>query len=343
MFFIARLASLAFALLFASPAFSIEKKCDPAPPDVATLKELRPGFHKVDGALARFDPCHSSVNFSTPSFFSPKLAEKPPLMIIAHGGGGLGLAEKEMASRMNANGVAALVFDAYELNGFNHKGTPLFVSGVSNESRQRMIYKSTFFAYKWALEQGETIDTTRIFINGLSNGGAVAVNMAGRVDPKHVRMVFAEGAPPTGLGFPDQLTVPLWLIFGKLDNYGGKTEDDWMLTRTDPCHLNVDYNRFAPKLAPAGVSKRCNPFSNPHDMVISPKDWYEQIRAQGQPVELHLYDDAAHGILLGRISKKKVVYGKGPTALHRFAWTGSEPHVPDRFIEDLVKAIKSTY
>lgn len=338
-----RLATLALALLFASPAFAIEKKCDPAPPDVAVLKEIRPGFHKVEGVLAKFDPCHASVSFSTPSFFSTKLAEKPPLMIIAHGGGGLGLAEQEMAKRMNANGVAALVFDAYELNGFKHKGTPLFVSGVSNESRQRMIYKATFFAYKWALEQGDTIDTTRIFINGLSNGGSVAVNMAGQVDPKHVRMVFAEGATPTGLGFPDQLTVPLWLIFGKLDNYGGKTEDDWMLTRTDPCRLNVDYNRFAPRIAPAGVAKRCNPFSNPTDMVMTPQAWYEHMRAQGQPVELHQYEDAAHGILLGRINKKKVVYGKGPAAQHRMAWTGSEPHVPDRYIEDLVKAIKSTY
>lgn|GEM_PF-6268363 len=118
-----RLATLVLALLFASPAFSVEKKCEPAPPDVAVLKELRPGFHKVEGVLAKFDPCHASVHFSTPSFFATKLADKPPLMIIAHGGGGLGMAEQEMAKRMNANGVAALVFDAYELNGFKHKGT----------------------------------------------------------------------------------------------------------------------------------------------------------------------------------------------------------------------------
>ena len=86
-------------------------------------------------------------------------------MIIAHGGG-VGLSETEMANRMNARGVVTLLFDAYELNGFNYKGTNLFVSGVSNESRQRMIYKAAFTAYQWAIQQGDKIDTSRILSMG---------------------------------------------------------------------------------------------------------------------------------------------------------------------------------
>lgn len=35
--------------------------CKPAPKDVATLKEIRPKFFTVEGPLAEFNPCHSSV------------------------------------------------------------------------------------------------------------------------------------------------------------------------------------------------------------------------------------------------------------------------------------------
>ena len=103
-----------------------ESDCLPAPPGVAQLVELRPGFHRVDGPLADFNPCHRSVQFSMPGFFADKLAEKPPLIIIAHGGGGPGGAEQEMVRRMNSRGVATLLYDAYEMNGFQYRGTPLF-------------------------------------------------------------------------------------------------------------------------------------------------------------------------------------------------------------------------
>lgn len=332
-----------FFLAFSGSANAADKKCNPPPTDVARLVEIRPSYHRVDGNLAEFDPCHSSVHLSMPRFFAKKLGEKPPLMIVAHGGGGLGLAEKEMASRMNAEGVASLVFDAYELNGFNYRGSMLFVTGVTNESRQRMIYKAAFTAYKWAIKQDDIIDTSRIFINGLSNGGSVAVNLAGSVDPKYVRLVFAEGASPTGIGFPDKLSTNLWLIYGKLDNYGGKNEDDWMFTRSDPCRFNVDYNEIAPDIAPVGIAKNCSSLQNPEGMVMTPKSWYEKLKSQGQTLELHEYDNAAHGILLGRINRKQITYGKGPSGIVRFAWTGSEPDVPNLYIKDLVKAINATY
>ncbi len=331
------LACLPISFPLASSALAQNKACNPAPPEVAKLIEIRPSYHIVQGPLAEFDPCHSSVDLSMPSFFADKLGTKPPLMLIAHGGGGAGMAEKEMARRMNAQGVATLLFDAYELNGFKYRGSMLFVNGVTNESRQRMIYKAAFTAYQWVAKQ-DSIDTTRIFINGLSNGGSVAVNLAATVDPTHVRMVFAEGASPSGLGLPDQLKVPLWLIYGKLDNYGGKTADDWMLSRTDPCSFNVDFFMTA-----AGTSKRCSSLFNPQDMVITPQAWADELKSRGQPIEIRHYEEAAHGILLGPINRKQVTYGSGPMAKVRYAWTGSGSGVPERFIQDLMTAIKASY
>ena len=107
------MALMIFVAMTATPQWSwAQNDCVKNPPNVANLVETRPGFHRVTGPLAEFNPCHSSVELSMPGFFSDKLAEKPPLMIIAHGGNGPGGAEKEMVRRMNSKGVATLLYDA---------------------------------------------------------------------------------------------------------------------------------------------------------------------------------------------------------------------------------------
>ena len=324
------------AMLFVTSAHA-QSDCRPAPTGVAQLLEIRPGFHRVRGPLAEFDPCHRSVQLSMPGLFADKLADKPPLMIIAHGGNGPGSAEQEMVRRMNARGVATLLFDAYEMNGFQYRGTSLFLTGTTNESRQRMIFKATLGAYHW-IRQNARIDTTRLYIHGLSNGGSVALNMAAVVDPAHVRMVFSEGAPSAGIGMPDQIRVPLKMVFGKIDNYGGRTADDWMHLRTDPCVVNQPAEGAAP-----GTAQRCSLQVNPTVQGPSPFQWGEQLKAEGQPVEFWFYDEAAHGLLAGPIDRGMRTYGSGPTASQRFGWIGASSSAASRFVADLMKAIKSSY
>jgi dienelactone hydrolase len=324
-------------LFFMYGASMAQNDCRPSRPDVARLIEIRPGFHRVDGPLAEFNPCHRSVQLSLPGLFADRLGDRPPLMIIAHGGNGPGAAEREMVRRMNSRGVATLLFDAYEMNGFQYRGTPLFLTGTSNESRQRMILKVTRGAYSWALQQ-MTVDTSRFFIYGLSNGGSVALNMAAVVDPAHVRAVFAEGASPTGIGMPDRVRVPLKLVFGKLDNYGGRAEDDWMHTRTERCALNRPS-----ELAAAGTAQGCSAFVNASDFTPSPQAWGERLRSEGQPVDFWFYDDAAHGMLAGWLEKGTRLYGSGPTAQRRYGWVGASPDAADRFMADLLRIIRGTY
>jgi hypothetical protein len=71
----------------------------------------------VEGILADFDPCHRSVQLSMPSIFAKKRGEKPPVVIIAHGGGGVGSYEREFSKLMNRSGFATLLYDAFEMNG----------------------------------------------------------------------------------------------------------------------------------------------------------------------------------------------------------------------------------
>ena len=320
-----------------SSAAVAQTDCRPSGPETAQLVEIRPGYHRVTGPLAEFDPCHRSVQLSLPTFFADRLGDKPPLMLIAHGGNGPGVAEQELARRMNARGVSTLIFDAYEMNGFRYRDTSLFLTGVTNESRQRMIFKTALGAYHW-VKQLSRIDGFRIFIYGISNGGTVALNMAAVVDPAYVRAVFAEGAPSAGIGMPDQIRVPLKMIFGKLDNYGGRTEDDWMHLRTNPCIVNQSAEGAA-----SGTTQRCSLTVNPSSLGLSPQEWGDQLKASGQPIEFWFYEDAAYGILFGLIDRGMRTYGSGPSAVRRYGWVGASHDAANRFTLDLIRVIKATY
>lgn len=327
------LKSLLAALFVATisiPIPALASACNPAPKDVAELVQIRPNFHTVRGPLAEFDPCHQSVDLSLPGgFFSKKSETKPPLVIIVHGGGGLGNLEKNMATALNRKGFATLVFDAYQMNNF-YQGISLFLTGMTNGARQRMIYKATLGAYLWALKQPQ-IDNTRLFFHGVSNGGSVLLNVAAAVDPAHVKGVFSEGATPAGIGMPNKLLVPLRLIFGKLDNYGGKAEDDWMWNRIESCTTVEHY-----RLAPPGTAEFCNGRTHPQGNSITPFEWFERQKAGGADIEIWFYEDAAHGILAGPIDRGIRMYGG---TVKRWGWTGSSGDAADRLVSDMEKFI----
>lgn len=266
-----------------------QSDCRPFSPEDTKVVDRGP-VKTVAGPLAEFDPCHKSVRLDTPSFFAPKRGNKPPLIIVTHGGGGLGGYEREFAKLMNQQGYASLVFDAFEMNGLTPM-SDLLVYQMSNGGRQRMIYKATLGAYQWALKS-DKVDTSRIFIQGLSNGAAVAINMAETVDAAQVRGVIAEGGPSAGIGFPDDIKVPVLLVYGSADHYGGLRHDDWLHLRAMPC----GYNDLYP-LAPPGFAQTCSRTINSSSPMPSPKDWYEAIQAKGQNIRFELIEGGGHGMM----------------------------------------------
>lgn len=308
--------------------------CKPAPENVAELVQIRPRFHTVKGPLAEFDPCHKSSRLSVPTRWNGSpLPSKPPLVIIAHGGGGLGMLENNLATALRKHDIATLVFDAYHLNGF-YQGYPFWGSQATNESRQRMIYKAAKGAYEWALTQSDKVDTRAIFLQGVSNGAAVVANLASVVSPEHVRAVIPEGLPGMGIGLPDTVAVPVRLVFGKLDNYGGKHQEDWMWQRQESCRVNG----LPSSEIPVGNAHQCNGRQNPTNMTEKPIDWMQRLKAQGADIDVWFYDNAAHGIFQGPIDRKMLTYGTDNTT---FSWTGSDASAKEKMLADLVKMIQS--
>jgi len=271
-----------------------QSQCVPASPE--NTKVVASGSLKtVEGTLAEFDPCHRSVQLSMPSIFAKKRGVKPPVVIIAHGGGGVGGYEREFSKLMNQNGFATLLYDAFEMNGLT-SGSDLLLYQMRNSARQRMIYKATLGAYQWVLKN-DKVDVYNIFIQGLSNGASVAINMASSADGQHLKGVIAEGAPAAGIGFPNDIHVPLLMIYGSADVYGGTRADDFMHVRGNAC-LQNDYDALAPK----GFSENCNRHVNSTDAMPHPLAWFEKIKSKGSDIQFELVDGGGHGMMFDSYS-----------------------------------------
>jgi dienelactone hydrolase len=294
--------------------------CNPPPENVATLKEIVPKMHTVSGPLAEFNPCDSSVRFH-----KPKDVEKPPLILVIHGGAGIDVATERVAALFRSKGFATLIFDAFRMNKIR-ESVEFFSYQVTNDARQRMIYKTALGAYEWAVINDD-INNKRIYLYGISNGAVVVANLAAAVSKEHVKGAFAEGMPGSGLGLPDKPAVPLRLIYGKLDNYAGKNIDEWVWVRQEPCYVNT--HSF---IQPPGNAKKCNLYENNLNLTQKPIDWINLQKQNLNDVDVWFYDDAAHGIFTGAYSSKTVTYGAN---LRRFAPIGASDAARNKLSSDI--------
>lgn len=275
---------LIFSLLALPVAVTYATECNPAPKNIATLHQLRPNWFSIRGPLAEFDPCHSSVSLSRPSG-----AEKTPLIIVVHGGIGLSKSVQIAAHEFRSMGFSTLVFDAFEMNKLSYLGWEFFNTQMTNEARQRMIFKVTRGAYEWAIRQ-DKIDSERIYFWGNSNGAMVSVNMAAVVPINHVKGIFVEGLPPVGLGLPNKINVPIFIAFGESDNYGTNASlNQTIWNRTGFCRENTSFGNLTNR-----NSINCNEKANPNEPVETVWEWYNRLKNEGQPIQIKIYPDAAH-------------------------------------------------
>jgi dienelactone hydrolase len=321
------LTLIAFSLLActAVQAQVTQQDCRPEQKGDATLAEIRPQSFTVRGKLAGFDPCHASVKFRRPPG-----AALAPLMISLHGGGGI---RDVLASdqAFHDKGMATLVFDAYEMQGFTGRTSGFWLLQVSNEARQRMLLTTAWAAYQWAITRTD-IDTRRIYFFGVSNGAAVAANLAAMVDPAHVRGLIAEGITPIGLGLPDKTRVPLMLAFGRLDNFGAAQDDMWRWRLTAPCRLNITFD-----LSPPGTSQRCSSQSQPQAWIPTPLEWVESVKAVSAPIEVAYFEDMAHSAYFGPLTIRKNTWGNGQTLN---ASVGATPKAREAFMAAMTAFIE---
>lgn len=313
---------IAACLMALATSLAQSETCNPPPVGVAELREVSPGMYGVAGPLADFDPCNSSVDLNIPWG-----AEKPPLIIISHGGSGISLNEKNAAAAFRKLGFATLIYSTYEMNGL-YRDWKFWATNVTLGARQRMNFKTTLGAYKWAI-QNTKIDSSQIYFYGNSNGAATVVNIAAVVDPSHVKGVFPEGLTGAGLGLPNNLNVPVRLIYGLLDNYGGRSAEDWRWLIQEKCRANIPPN---PSLYPKGNSQNCNFDVNPDQLTQKPIDWFYEQKKKGANIDIWWIDNAAHGMFQGPLSKATRTWGVSDL---RYASEGADSDARELFLDRL--------
>lgn len=287
----------------------------------AEIVKMPPGpFYNVTGKFAKFSDCHPSVQLTI-------VNPTAPVVIVLHGGGGTENYQLAMAKRLNDEGYSTLTYDAFKMNGL-YKETRFWVRDMYTPPKQRMIYHTALSAYQWILDNPKIVNKS-VYIYGTSSGATAALNIASVADPATLKAVFAEGPAPQGIGFPHTLRVPVYVIYGKEDNYFTLDKNERFWTKVEKCNWNAPV-----KDTPPGNAEKCNHDANPQSDTEPAIDYFNKQQSKGYKVTVTYYDDAGHAFFIGNLNRVYFQESK------RHVTFGSSQSTKDKLVKDLIAVIK---
>ncbi len=233
----------------------------------------------------------------------PDIEDKAPVLVYAHGGAGYRDDDRARVAMFRRNGFATISFDAYAMNGLDDWE---FVSRrVTNSGKQNLIWGVFKGAVEYAAHSDEW-DSQNIFFYGGSNGGRVVLFAGSEISNENIRGIVSEAPAATGFTLSDYST-PTLVPFGKLDTWAGKSETDFVWTRTYP-----------------GSGE-------------SVADWVESLQEKGRPIELRLYENAGHLFFDGPL--EKVTVKRGDKVLFQ-AFKGAGDGVLEAYERDVLSFVE---
>jgi len=264
------------------------------------LKEVGSrGFFTTVGSFAEFDPNHPSVQIWTPSG-----GKKAPIVVYAHGGAGYREDDHARVLMFRRNGFATISFDSYEMNGFDDWN--FITRKVTNTGKQNMIWGVFKGAVEYAAKN-DSWDNRNIFLYGGSNGGRVVLYGGFELANNHIRGIISEAPAATGYTLGD-FNIPTIIPFGKMDNWAGRSETDYVWTRT----------------------YQSSPISIDH--------WVKSIQKKGRPIKFLFYENAGHLLFEGPL--KKVTIRRGD-AIAFTAYQGADEGVLKEYERDIFTFVNS--
>ena len=263
-----------------------------------TLKKVGTrGFFTLEGPFAEFDPDHPSVEIAIPNN-----QDSAPIILYAHGGAGYREDDRARIEMLRRNGFATVSFDAYEMNGFDD--WQFVTRKISNGGKQNMIWG----VYKGAVQyaaQNQIWKNRNIFLYGASNGGRVVLFAGSELSNKRIRGIISEAPAATGFALGDY-DIPTIIPFGQLDTWAGRSDTDYVWTRTYP------------------------------NSPVSIDDWVRSRQHQGRPINYIFYEHAGHLLFEGPLEKVTVRRGD---AIAFEAYQGAADGVLEQYEHDVVEFI----
>ncbi|MGB5817909.1 MAG: hypothetical protein WBG90_00395 [Saonia sp.] len=265
----------------------------------AELKEVGSrGWHTTFEPFAEFDPDHKSVEI-----WIPADGKKVPIIVYAHGGAGYREDDRARVEMFRRNGFATISFDAYEMNGLDWE----FVTRrVTNKGKQNLIWGVFKGAVEYAAKD-DRWDNQNIFLYGASNGGRIALYAGSTLTNDYIKGIISEAPAATGYPLGD-FNIPTIIPFGKLDTWAGKSDTDYVWTRTYP---------------------------------ISPiliESWMKSRQEKGRPIKFIFYENAGHLLFEGPL--EKVTVRRGNTIAFT-AYRGAGEKALKQYEQDVITFVKS--
>ncbi|WP_019030081.1 alpha/beta hydrolase family protein [Colwellia piezophila] len=257
------------------------------------------GFFTTVGPFAEFDPKHSSVEIWIPSG-----VKNAPIMVYAHGGAGYREDDRARVEMFRRNGFATISFDSYEMNGFDD--WKFVTRKVANVGKQNMIWGVFKGAVEYAAKN-ESWDNRNIFLYGGSNGGRVVLYGGSKLENNNIRGIISEA--PAGSGYTlGDFNIPTIVPFGKMDTWAGKSETDYVWTRTYP--------------------------SSP----VSIEHWVKSLQKKERPIKFIFYENAGHLLFDGPL--KKVTVRRGDVIAFT-AYKGADEEALKQYERDVFTFVNS--
>ena len=201
-------------------------------------------------------------------------------------------------------GFATISFDSYEMNGSDDWN---FVTGkITNGGKQNMIWGVFKGAVEYAAKNNDW-DNRNIFLHGGSNGGRVVTYSGSELANEHIRGIISEAPAATGFTLGDY-NIPTTIPFGSMDNWAGRSETDYVWTRTYP--------------------------SSP----VSIEDWVKSLQDKGRPIRFIFYENAGHLLFEGPL--KNVTVRRGD-AIAFTAYEGAGEGVLEQYEHDVITFVNS--
>jgi dienelactone hydrolase len=206
-------------------------------------------FESVDLPGRLWDPFMPDVSTGDPVTIDARLTvpatDQPvPGVIILHGCGGVGAAERGWVDDLVEAGYAALVVDS-----FGERGIATLCFGRETANVASIIVD--LYRAAEALDDNEYIDGERLAVVGFSFGGRTAIwsDMARFQEayggfPFQAHIAFYPSTCFIQLEEEEDLMAPLWILHG--------TEDDW--TPIDQCEDFID------RVTASGADARIIPY-----------------------------------------------------------------------------------
>ncbi len=290
---------LVFILILSASGCNAEST-EPTSSTVPELKEVGSrGWFTTLEPFAEFDPNHPFVEI-----WAPSGGKKAPIMVYAHGGAGFREDDRARVLMFRQNGFATISFDSYEMNGFDDWN--FVTSKIINVGKQNMIWGVVKGAVEYAAKN-DSWDNRNIFLYGASNGARVVLHSATELANNPIRGVIAEA--PAANGYPiGDINIPTIIPFGKMDNWAGRSEADYIWTRTYP--------------------------SSP----ISLEKWVKSLQEKGSPIKFIFYENAGHSFHEGPL--KKVTLGRA-NGISFTAYEGADEEVLEQYERDIFTFVNS--